>query len=94
VIVLLPVLWAVASPVLLMVATFVEDDFHVTDEVRSLLVLSPNVPVAVNCCVALSWMVGFDGVIEIATSVLAEGKNLPHPAARITERTTRKMLRR
>ena len=44
---------AVARPELLMVAMFAEEDDHVTVEERSFVLLSPNVPVAVNCCVLL-----------------------------------------
>jgi hypothetical protein len=42
---------AVASPELLMVAILVEDDVQVTDDVMLCVLPSPNVPVAVNCCV-------------------------------------------
>jgi hypothetical protein len=43
---------AVASPELLMLAMFVEEELHVTDEVTLFVLLSPNVPVAENCWVA------------------------------------------
>lgn len=52
--VVVPVLAAVASPEELMVATPVEDEAQVTDEVTSLLELSPKVPVAENCWVLAS----------------------------------------
>lgn len=57
VIVVVPVAWAVASPlvpsVLLMVATAVFDELHVTAAVASrVAVLFLQVPVAVNCCLA------------------------------------------
>ena len=44
---------AVARPELLIVAMFAEEDDHVTVDERSFVRLSPNVPVAVNCCVLL-----------------------------------------
>lgn len=85
VIVVVPVLPAVARPELLIVATFVEDEDQVTDDVTSLLELSPKVPVAVNCCVLLlSVRVELLGDIEIATSVLADGKNWPHAVPNTT----------
>ena len=49
VMVVVPVETAVASPELLIVATFVADDVQVTDDVTFWLLLSPKVPVAVNC---------------------------------------------
>jgi hypothetical protein len=49
VIVVVPVPPAVASPEALMVATLAAEDVQVTDEVTFWLLLSPNVPVAVNC---------------------------------------------
>ena len=48
-IVVTPVAIPVASPELLMVAMFSDDDVQITDEVTSRLVLSPNVPTALNC---------------------------------------------
>jgi hypothetical protein len=78
VIVVLPVLTAVANPVLLIVATLDEEDDHVTDDVMSFLELSPKVPVAVNCWVLLlSVRVELLGDMEIATNVEADGKNCP-----------------
>ena len=44
---------AVARPELLIVAMFAEADDHVTVDEISFVLLSPNVPVAVNCCVLL-----------------------------------------
>jgi len=49
VIVVVPVWRAVAKPVLLMLATFDEEELHVAEDEMSLLVPSPNVPSAVNC---------------------------------------------
>ena len=49
VIVVVPVAYAVATPEPLMRATFPDDDVQLTDEEISLLELSPNVPIAMNC---------------------------------------------
>jgi len=48
-IVVAPVATPVANPELLMLATFVDEELQLTDEVTSLLLLSPNAPIAVNC---------------------------------------------
>ena len=92
VIVVEPVAAAVASPELLIVAMLVEEDVHVTEEDKFWLLLSPKVPVAVNCCVPLSCTVGLAGVTEIATKVDADGKNLPHAVARRAGRMMRAIL--
>lgn len=55
----------VASPVLLIVAIPVLDELHVTDEVKSSIALSENVPVAVNCLVVSRPLVGLAGVTAI-----------------------------
>ncbi len=81
VMVVLPVLVvAVANPELLMVAIVGEEEDQVTVDVTSREVPSPKLPVAVNCCVLLGAIVGFEGVSETATSVFPETKNLPQPA--------------
>lgn len=54
---------------LLMAATAAVDDFHITVVVRSCVVLSEYVPVAVNCCVVPGAMLGFVGFTAIDTSV-------------------------
>jgi hypothetical protein len=92
VIVVVPVDPAVASPVLLMLATLVAEEVHVTDDVTSLLLLSPNVPVAVNCWVPLNATVGLAGDTVIATSEPADGKNCPQLAARSTGRIMNAIL--
>ena len=92
VIVVVPVAPAVASPVLLMLATLVAEEVHVTDDVMSLLLLSPNVPVAVNCWVPLKAIVGLVGDTEIPTSEPADGKNFPQLAARSTGRMMNAIL--
>jgi len=64
---------AVATPcvpeVLLMVATPIADELHVTVSVTSCMLLLVYVPVAVNCCLAESEIVGSAGVTAIETSV-------------------------
>jgi hypothetical protein len=66
---------AVANPLepaaLLTEAIVVSDDAHVTDAVRFCVELSVYVPVAVNCWVVPSVMLGPSGVIAIETSVAA-----------------------
>jgi hypothetical protein len=68
VIVVLPAATPVASPPLVIVATFVALDVQVTALVMGRVVLSENVPSAVNCCVALMPMLGLVGVIAMDTS--------------------------
>jgi hypothetical protein len=74
---------AVASPLeplaLLIEAIVVSDDAHVTDAVRFCVELSVYVPVAVNCCVVLSVMLGLIGDIAIDTSVAAVTVNPVEP---------------
>src|ERR1700746_2779687 len=64
---------AVARPfepdALLMVATPVAEEAQVTVEVRSWIVLSVKVPVAVNCSVSPLAMLGVGGVTAMDTSV-------------------------
>jgi hypothetical protein len=69
-----PVPADVASPfepnALLMVATPVFEEFQVTDEETSWVVLSDNVAIAMNCRVVPITMLGFTGVtvIEVMTA--------------------------
>jgi hypothetical protein len=67
-----PMLRAVASPVLSTVAAAVFDDVHVAESVRSAVVPSVKVPVAVNCSVRPSAMLGLAGVraIDVRTAGL------------------------
>ncbi len=51
VMVVVPAATDAARPALLIVATAVSDELHVADAVKSCVVLSEYVPVAVNCCV-------------------------------------------
>jgi hypothetical protein len=73
VIVVEPVATEVTNPLepaaLLMAAIVVVDDFQVTDVVRFCVEPSEYVPVAVNCLVVPSAMLGFVGVIAMETSV-------------------------
>jgi hypothetical protein len=70
-----PAATAVATPlvpaVLLMVAAALLVELQVTEEVRSCVVLSEKVPMAVNCWEVSRAMVGFAGWIVILTSVSA-----------------------
>ncbi len=54
---------------LLTVATDTFDELHVTDDVIFCVLLSENVPVAVNCSFVLRAMPGFAGVTAMDTSV-------------------------
>jgi hypothetical protein len=64
-IVLVPTAAPVASPAVVIVATLVFEDDHVTWEVMFCVLPSEYVPVAVNCCVAPTLIVGLAGVTEI-----------------------------
>ncbi len=64
-----PGLTAVASPLLLIVAHVVSDDFQVTPDVKISVDLSDNVPVAVNCSVLPVARLVFAGVTAMDTSV-------------------------
>src|SRR5208283_3742291 len=73
VIVAVPAATGVASPkepvVLLIVATNVFDELHVTDVVIFCVLLSEKVPVAVNCSVVPRAILGLAGVTAMDTSV-------------------------
>jgi hypothetical protein len=64
---------------LLMVATPAVDDVHVTVAVKSWVVLSEKVPVAVNCRLVPSPMLEFVGVTAMDTSVAGLTRRLIHP---------------
>ena len=86
----------VAIPTLEMVAALVFDELQVEELVRSLLVWSLYVPVALNCCPRPVAMVGAPGVIEIvcktADPVLLVGlPPPPHPANTPTHRSAIKI---
>src|SRR2546427_6128108 len=59
----------VASPRLLIVATVAWDELHRTEAVRSCVLVSLKVPVAVNCLLVPIAMVGFAGVTASDTNV-------------------------
>ena len=61
-IVVVPTPTAVAFPLESMVATEVSDELHVTDDVRSWVVLPENVPVAANCLIVPAVTLGTAGV--------------------------------
>jgi hypothetical protein len=73
VIVVAPVATDVASPwepaSLLIVAAFVFEEFHMTDAVRSCVVWSEKVPVAVNCRLVPFATFGFVGVTATDTNI-------------------------
>jgi hypothetical protein len=64
-----PVPAAVASPAVLIVATVVLNELQVTELVRFWVLLSLNVPVAVNCCVVPLGIEELAGVTAMDTSV-------------------------
>jgi hypothetical protein len=68
---------AVARPVALMVATVMLEDAHVTLLVRSRVLASAYVPVAVNCCVAPVNTLGPAGVTAIDVSETTVSVVLP-----------------
>ena len=68
----------VARPALSMGATVVSEDVQVTDEVRSCVLPSEYVPVAVNCCVAPRVMLESAGAIVRETRT-GDAPLPPHP---------------
>jgi hypothetical protein len=68
-----------ASPALLIVAVERVSEAHVTAEVMFIVLLSVNVPVAVNCCVVPSAIEGLAGVIVIEASAAAETLSVVAP---------------
>lgn len=83
VIVLLPAATEVATPLkpvaLLMVAVPVLEELQVTDLVRSCVVLLEYMPVAVNCCVVPSAMLGVAGVTTMDCKVALLTVNCVEP---------------
>lgn len=67
--VVLPEATLVADPELAIVATAGFDELHTTEVVRSCVLLSLNVPVAVNCLVVPTAMLAFAGVTASDTNV-------------------------
>src|SRR5580704_14625666 len=90
VILVIPVACAVARPVLLIVATLVLDEFHVTSPVISVVVPSVNVPIALNCPVpserieALFGVTAIDARFAIVTLTLVVPLRLSNAAVRVT----------
>jgi hypothetical protein len=80
---------ALASPELgLTVATVVVPEVQLTLPVKSAVLLSENVPVALNCCVKPSGSLGALGVTTIDTTTAGVGVDEPPPqAARISSVT-------
>ena len=66
--VLVPVPAPLAKPLLLMVATDVLEEVQPTERVRTCVLPSLKVPVAVNCCVVPLAIDGFAGVTTIDDS--------------------------
>ena len=64
-----PKLKAVAMPVLLTRATSAADELQITCEVRSRVLLSLKIPVAVNCMVPLMPTVGDSGTTTMEVNV-------------------------
>jgi hypothetical protein len=74
VIVVVPAVRAVARPLLLITATEASDELQVTNVVRSPPGATGNVPMAVNCWVDPTDMIGFSGV-----RVMEVGCSIPSP---------------
>ena len=79
-IVALPAATAVAKPDAVMLATAVLVELQVAEPVRSWLLPSLNIPVAVNCCVAPGLMFAFAGVMEMDTKAGAVTVRVVDPA--------------
>src|ERR1700735_1146437 len=77
--VLVPAATPVANPPVVIVATLVVPELHVTELVKFCVELSEKVPVAVNCCVAALAIEGFAGVTAIDTSVTAVTVSVVEP---------------
>jgi len=78
-VVFVPPVKPVAWPPVVMEAESVFDEAHTTDAVRSCVLLSENVPVAVNCWVCPTTTVGFAGVTAMDTSAGAVTVNCAVP---------------
>ena len=68
---MLPAPVPVTTPLLLTVATPLEDEFQLADAVRSCVLWSEKVPVAVSCRLVLTAMEGFTGVMVSEVKVAA-----------------------
>ena len=90
--VVVPAATAVTNPPAAMVAVLVFEEDQVAVLVRSFVVLSLNVPVALNCCVLPTWIEAPEGVTEMDVRVAGEVPGLgvlvpPHPAKTNATRT-------
>ena len=74
-----PIAVAVASPAVLMVATVGVNEIQVTELVRFCVLVSLNVPVAVNCWVVPLGIEGLTGVTARDTSVAAVTVSVVEP---------------
>ena len=68
----------VASPLTVIEATLVDDELHVTVPVISCVLLSENVPVAVNCCTVPRGMPAIMGVtlMEVRVALVTVSSTL------------------
>src|ERR1019366_4131537 len=79
VMVALPTPAPVANPLSAMVAIAVEEEFQLTEAVRSCVLLSLYVPVAVNCCVVPFAIEAVAGVTEMETRIGVLTSTLAEP---------------
>lgn len=97
-----PAATEVAFPLESMVTTDVADELHVTDVVRSCVLLSEKIPVAVNCWEVATAMLGLVGLTARDTSVAPDDElpllllpplllPLPPPPQLMTSATISKM---
>src|ERR1700682_4322084 len=68
-----------ARPAALIVATDVAEELQVAIAVKSWVLLSEKVPVALNCCAVPSCIEGFVGVTAMEDNVGPGGAELPDP---------------
>ncbi len=89
VIVVVPSATPVANPALLMVATLVDEEVHITCEVTSPVLLSPKVAVALYCCVPCGFTNAPVGETDSEMIVFLEGKK---PEQLLNKRATRRAV--
>jgi len=91
--VVVPAATAVARPPVEMVAAEVVEELQVTEEVRSLVLLSEKVPVAMNCWVPPTSMLWLLGVTFMETGVELLGNHWkPQPAISVVKIISQKPL--
>jgi len=66
------------------------DTLHVTELVKSCVVLSEKTPVALNCWVVPSAMLGFAGLTSMDKRTGSSPPPQPHPARRAESRSAKK----